>query len=101
MDSTTKLIKELEKQLPLYLYPTPGLHQVLRKQGKNITGDSELKITKVYDSGDAGGIVCAIEDDNQVFIVSLTQLRVRHDHPLSEEILNYQRQRVDYIRRSD
>jgi len=54
-------------------------------------------VTDVFDSGDAGGIVCAIEDGRQLYVVSLTHLRIDPDHPLSDNILNYQRQRIKRI----
>ena len=100
MDNTAKLIKELEEHLPIYFHPTPQLRQIIRKQGKSINRDSELKVTSVFDSGDTGGIVCAIEDDNkkEVFVVSLTHLRIKQGHPLSDKILNYQRQRVNKLK---
>jgi hypothetical protein len=98
MDSTSKFIRELEKHLPIYFQPTSELRQIIRKQGKIINKNSELKVTKVFDSGDTGGIVCAIEDDGQVFIVSLTHLRIKQGHPLRDMILNYQKQRVNYLK---
>jgi len=98
MNTTTKFIRELEKHLPIYFHPTPELRQLIRKQGKIINRNSELKVTNVFDSGDTGGIVCAIEDDDQVFVVSLTHLRIKHDHPLRDMILNYQRHRVNYLK---
>ncbi len=98
MGTTTKFIRELEKHLPIYFHPTSELRQIIRKQGKIINRNSELKVVKVFDSGDAGGIVCAIEDDDQVFVVSLTHLRIKDEHPLRDMILNYQRQRVNYLK---
>ena len=55
--------------------------------------DTELNITKVFDSGDAGGIVCTVlEENKEVLIVSLTHLQIKPTHPLSEKIVAYQRQ---------
>jgi nitrogen regulatory protein PII-like uncharacterized protein len=57
--------------------------------------DTELNITKVFDSGDAGGIVCTVlEENKEVLIVSLTHLQIKPAHPLSEKIVAYQKQRV-------
>lgn len=91
-----ELIKEMGKYLPIPVYPSQGLCRVLRKQGKEISTSTELEITKVFDSGDAGGIVCSvIEGSDQVFIVSLTHLRIKPEHPLSGKILAYQKPRIE------
>ncbi len=96
-----ELIKEMESYLPIPVYPSRELRQYLRKRGMEISIGTELKITKVFDSGDAGGIVCSIiEDNNKVFIVSLTHLRIKLDHLLGDKILAYQKHRIRRISRS-
>jgi len=96
-----ELIKEMEMYSPIPAYPSKELCQLLRKQGKHLSVRTELKITKVFDSGDAGGLVCSIlEEKGQVFIVSLIHLRIKSDHPLSGKILAYQKQRIKSISRS-
>jgi hypothetical protein len=96
-----ELIEEMERYLPIPAYPSKELRQLLHKQGKDIGIDTELEITKVFDSGDAGGIVCTIlREGDQVFIVSLTHLRIKPDHPLSDKILAYQKRRIKSISRS-
>jgi rubredoxin len=93
-----ELIEEMENHLPIPVYPSKELCQLLCQQGKDIDINTELKITKVFDSGDAGGIVCSIiEENKQVFVVSLTHLRINPEHPLSEKILAYQKQRIKNI----
>ena len=93
-----KLIKEMERYLPIPVYPSKELLQLLRKQGKDINRDTELNITQVFDSGDAGGIVCTVlEENKEVLIVSLTHLQIKPTHPLNEKIMAYQRQRVKNI----
>ena len=96
-----ELIKEMERYLPIPVYPSRELAQLFRKQGKDISMDTELKITKVFDSGDMGGIVCTIlEENKEAVIVSLTHLRVPPAHPLCDKILAYQRKRIRSISRS-
>jgi len=95
-----KLLKEMERYLPIPAYPSKELLQLLRKQGKDINRDTELNITQVFDSGDAGGIVCTVlEENKEVLIVSLTHLRIKPTHTLNEKIMAYQRQRVKNISR--
>ena len=96
-----QLVKEIEAHLPLPVYATPELSRSLREQGKRVSVDEELKVTSVFDSGDMGGILCAIEDKNHkdVFVISLTHLRIGSDHPLRARIEAYQRARVRSLRR--
>jgi hypothetical protein len=74
----------------------PEVSISLRQQGKDVRADEELQVTSVYDSGESGGIICAIEsqDKKEVFVISLTYLRIRPDHPLREPIQAYQKDRV-------
>ena len=94
------LIEEMEGNLPIPVYPSKELVKIFRKQGKEISMDTELEITKVFDSGDMGGIVCTVLEDKEVFVVSLTHLRVQPTHPLRGKIGAYQRQRIKRISRS-
>lgn len=95
------LIEEMEKNLPIPAYPSKGLCKVYRKQGVKINPHTELQITEVVDSGDMGGIMCAIEEKDNVFVVSLTHLRIKPDHPLRDKILAYQKQRIKRLHQRD
>ena len=63
--------------------------------------DEALEITSVLDSGEMGGILCAIEskDKKEVFMISLTHLRIGADHPLKAKIEAYQKARVRKLSR--
>ena len=95
------LIKEIEAHLPLPVYATPEVSRSLRQQGKNVRADDELQVTSVVDSGEMGGILCEIEsqDKKEVFLISLTHLRIRSDHPLKTRIEAYQKARVRSLAR--
>ena len=93
--NSAELIEEMEAHLPIPAYPSKELYQLFRDQGKNIDWNTELNITKVFDSGDAGGIVCSILEENaEVYVVSLTHLRIKLGHPLRGKISAYQRKRI-------
>src|SRR5262249_37507934 len=96
-----ELIKEIEAHLPLPVYPAPELAQSLRQNGKDVRMDEALQVTSVMDSGEMGGIMCAIEskDDKAVFMISLTHLRVTPGHPLKARIEAYQKARVRKLSR--
>jgi hypothetical protein len=97
----TQLIKEIEAHLPLPVYATPGLSHSLQQQGKDVGADEELQVTSVFDSGDMGGILCVLasRDQKEVFMISLTHLRIRKDHPLRKRIEAYQKARVRSLAR--
>ncbi len=98
MEGTEQLLKEMKLYLPIPIYASPELCKLLRKQGKKVDTKTELKITKVFDSGEMGGIVCSIIKENkEVFVVSLTHLKIEPDHPLSGRIREYQRERIKRI----
>lgn len=96
-----ELIKEIEKYLPIPVYPSRELCKLLRQKGIDIDKNTELKITSVFDSGETGGIVCSImERKGEVFVVSLTHLNIKPDHPLSDKILKYQKDRIKNLSKS-
>ncbi len=93
-----ELIDEMIGHLPISAYLSKELCQLLNKKGKDVSTNIELSITQVFDSGDAGGIVCSIiEENKEVFIVSLTHLKIKPDHPLSHKIVAYQKRRIKSI----
>lgn len=93
-----ELIKEMKKHLPIPVYSSKWLCRALHTQGKNIEQDTQLEITNVFDSGEAGGIVCCIINDNdEAVLVSLTHLRTKPGHLLSNKILDYQKHRIKKI----
>lgn len=100
--STTELIEEMEEYLPIPVYPGKELREFLRSKGKDISRSTELQVTKVFDSGDEGGIVCSIiEEDSEVYIVSLTHLMIKPGHPLHSKIRTYQRKRIRKLARQN
>jgi hypothetical protein len=96
-----ELIKEIEAHLPLPVYPTPEVAHSLRQKGKNVRVEEALQVTSVLDSGELGGILRAIEsgDKEEVFMISLTHLRIGADHPLKTCIEAYQKARVRKLSR--
>ncbi len=96
------LIEEMEKHLPIPAYPSKELSQFFQEKGKSIDSNTELKITKVFDSGDSGGITCTIlEENSEVYVVSLTHLRIKFGHPLYHKISEYQKKRIRKLSRQN
>lgn len=91
--------EKLNKIVPFNASPTREL--VVQLRGKMpITLKSELLVNSVYNSDDAGGIVCAIQmENNEVLACSLTHLIIPSGNPLYKEILEYQTKRIKHLKR--
>jgi len=95
---TKTLVEDIKQHLPIPARPTKEIQQYLRKKGVRLSMDRDLMIVEVFNSGDMGGIMCAIQGDNkQPVIISLTHLRIKPDHPLSGRILAYQETRIKHL----
>ncbi len=57
------LIEEMKQYLPIPARPTKELSRFLSQKRMRIDKNRDLNIIEVFDSGDMGGIVCAIEGD--------------------------------------
>ena len=89
------LVEEMKQYLPIPARPTKELSRFLRQKGIHIDVNLDLSIIEVFDSGDMVGIICAIEGDKkQGLVISLTHLIIKPDHPLSDKIAAYQKQRL-------
>jgi len=96
-----ELIDEMKSCLPIPACASRDLSKYLIKNGINITPETEFMITKVVESGDEGGIICLLDVMNpEAFVISITLLRVKPDHPLFDKIFAYQKQRLRSIFRS-
>jgi hypothetical protein len=102
VDETLKLIKKMEKHLPILVRPTSALVKMLRKQGMYLDRYKPLEIRNVLYMGNEGGISCDITPkgrESTPLICSLTQLEVTGNDPLAEEIKAYQQQRMKKLAR--
>ena len=91
-----ELVKKMESQLPIPVFPKKPLIHTLRDKGCRITSQKMLFINSIVYLGDEGGIGCdlgLICDDKEVLICSLTHLTISRRHPLAKEIRAYQRER--------
>src|SRR6266852_282114 len=85
-------------------FPTREIVRTLRRGGVNASVERALSVKHVFYAGDEGGIVCDVtprRDAKEVFVVSLTHLRIAPDHPLFAPILGYQRERVRRLALAD
>jgi hypothetical protein len=97
----TELIDEIKSHLPIPAYVSRDLSNYLLRHGKYITPDMELRITAVTETGDEGGIACLLSGTNpDSFVISITLLRIKPDHPLHDKITAYQKKRLRRIFRS-
>jgi hypothetical protein len=98
--TVTRLIDQLQAQLPLPAYPTKEIVRTLRRGGVKASVDRALSIKHVLYAGDEAGIACDVTPTREaktVVLVSLTHLRIAPDHPLFAPILAYQIERVQRL----
>jgi hypothetical protein len=94
------LIEEMKKYLPIPARFTEDSYQYVKQKGIYTDSNREININNVFYSGDAGGIVCAIEgNEKEVLIISLTHLIIKPGHPLSDKIAAYQKKRIKKLQR--
>ena len=90
------LLQQLEDQLPMPAFPTKEVVRILRRGGLKVSVDRALSVTRVFYAGDEGGICCDVtpRGAKEVFIVSLTHLRLAPHHRLYSAVVAYQLERV-------
>ena len=96
-----ELKSEMEKALPLYAFPTQHLLKAIRKDNQNMSLSSRLEITSIIDAGHDGGIMCGIQLNSQVVLVSLTHLEFKEEHPLKDRINKYKTNRINLLREEE
>ena len=95
-----ELMQKMKAHLPIPARPTGAFIQAMRENEVKVSARQYLQIDSVLYLGDEGGIGCSIQLPDKAdlaTIVSLTHLRVRAGHPLSQEIRAYQRERVQTL----
>jgi hypothetical protein len=95
--TVARLIEQMQDHLPIPAFPTKEIVRTLRRRGVKVSVDHALSVKHVFYAGDEGGIVCDVtpgRDAKEVFLVSVTHLRLVPHHPLFRPILDYQLERV-------
>ncbi|MEW6405009.1 MAG: hypothetical protein AB1649_24700 [Chloroflexota bacterium] len=93
------LLAQMEAHLPIPAEIQRSTANYLRTQGSFIPPHRQVSISKVFYSGDEGGILCAIspQDSKEAVVISLTHLKIPYNHPLEKEIRAYQKARIRKI----
>jgi hypothetical protein len=76
-----EVIHVIKEYLPLTAFPSPGLVEDMKRDGRQLVQSQELKITDVFDSGSVG-ILCSIMAGSEFFIAPLRLVVIKDDHPL-------------------
>lgn len=98
------LTQKLKKTIPFKVRGGKEFLGLLRDQGKLVSPNQEFEVTLTEYSGDTGGIMCGIlvdENDEKVFVVSLTHLKIDSSHPLAAEVKAYQQKRIRGLKLQD
>ena len=100
-EKTARLMKALEAALPFEVELTSSAIAYLRAQ--HIVEDVKPKqiVSKVFYTGDEGGIICHIlgEATENAIIISLTHLRIHRSHPVAKAVFEYQKHRVKKLKK--
>ena len=92
-----ELINAMQNCLPIPVYPSKALILLLKEKNLKIKAHQRLDIIGVHYLGDEGGISCSLKfpfKTEEVYVVSLTHLRLMPNHPLAKNIRRYQIQRI-------
>ena len=94
--TAARLLEQMQGHLPIPAFPTKEVVRILRRGGVKASVDRALSITRVFYAGDEGGICCDVTPSRakEVFIVSLTSLRLAPHQPLFRAVVAYQLERV-------
>ncbi len=99
---TEQLLFSLEAALPLESRIGPQLVAILKDKIPNLKPLQRCQISRVFYTGDEGGIVCGLElpeaDAGEVYLASITHLLFDPRLPLARPIALYQKHRVKRIR---
>lgn len=101
LTKTTKLLSTLKVAVPFEVDMTPELMTSLADKHGLVPGLRRYPVTDVFYLGDEGGIMCgiAMADASNVYVVSLTHLRIPRTLPFAAAAIDYQRRRVKKIKK--
>lgn len=97
------LIAKMEEYLPISAEVVRKQAAYFHLQGIPLPPHRHIQIHSVLNSGDEGGILCAISPPNskEAVLVSLTHLKINNRHPLFKEIYAYQKKRKAELKKRD
>jgi hypothetical protein len=101
-EKTRTLIAVLKAALPFEVALTPELIADLARQDKPVTVKPIETVSEISYLGDAGGIVCHIQLDEEadnLVLTSLTHVRVPRTLPFAAAVIDYQKHRVKKLRK--
>ena len=104
-DQVERLLRRLTDVLPLAALATPALVADLRERSPAAKITWHCQVTDIFYAGDEGGVICHVifdqEENEQVFLVSITHLTFDRRLPIAREIASYQKHRIKRIRREN
>ena len=100
-EKTQRLLAGLEAALPFEVDLTTELLATLMKDQSSAGLERRQTVTGVTYMGDAGGIMCHIQPENEksVIVASITHVRVPARLPFAAAVLDYQKHRVKRLRK--
>ncbi|MDJ0730852.1 MAG: hypothetical protein QNJ33_12750 [Crocosphaera sp.] len=92
------LMEKMKLELPFTVYPDQGLLRKAEQQGDVLSPNQPMEVKQVVYL-EEGGLICAVEKspEDTLYLSSVTHLRIPDDHPLVEEIREYQNKRKYHL----
>jgi hypothetical protein len=91
------LTERISATIPFKVYLGKPLLKISEKDGHKTNSNTVFNVDWVGYSGNEGGIMCALKDalgNEEMYVVSITHIKVDPEHPLIAEIEAYQQERV-------
>jgi len=95
-DVAISLKRRLEASLPFKVRPGKQLLKMMKNKGTPMR-DGDYEVEKIIYGGDEGGITCMLQGsvtDQEIVGASMTHLAIDPEHPLAEEVQEYNKQRT-------
>jgi hypothetical protein len=100
-EKTQQLLALLEASLPFEADLTSELLAQLTQKDSSAGLQRRQTVSNVSYAGDAGGIMCHIQPENErsVIVASITHVRVPARLPFATAVVDYQKHRVKKLRK--
>ena len=102
-ERTARLLITLKAAVPFEADFSEQLVKHLREHGDDIAEETRRTVSNVSYAGDEGRILCHMQQPGQGrgLVVSLTHVRVPRTMPLAAAIAQYQKHRVQRLKKQD
>jgi hypothetical protein len=91
------LTVKISDAIPFQAFLGKSLLKISERDGHKTDSETPFDIDWAAYSGDEGGIMCALKntlENGEMYVASITQIKIDPEHPLAPEIESYQQERI-------